>query len=624
MRTRVATALVAIALAAASGAAPAQGACRDLRDCLDSLARDTAEILHRGAQRAGGSPRMSFRRAFSEPRGVRIFCSALSGGLRNVLHELVQKDLSRFDLDFDLHLAERDRVEPPEATMVWKTRDGAETMAVDAHIALPEGRSRRLSAAVPVSALSEEERACLFDFHEREAWVETPRDRVVVLREYPTFRADDVVKELQPGEKLHVVGRIEAPGHEDEGWSVVAWTDDELPDRRNVFVKGLGPLVEAARADDEADDEAYADARRADTVSAYNAYLSERPSGRHAAKAQRRRNAAAARADDEAYADARRADTVSAYDAYLSERPSGRNAAEAQQLRDAAAAREREPWREFRDCEECPRMVVVPAGEFEMGSPPSEEGRFDGEEEPVHPVRIGEPFAIGIHEVTRGEFARFVSAAGRETGNSCLSRDGEGFVERPGATWRNPGFEQTDDHPVVCVSWNDAVAYARWLSGETGHDYRLPSESEWEYAARAGTRAARWWGEDASSQCAHANGAAGETSVDWRYEGCEDEHVRTAPVGSFQANDWKLRDMLGNVWEWTRDCWNEDYAAAPSDGSAREAGDCRFRVFRGGSWMSEPRYLRAAIRGASAIRRANASEVRLDDAGFRVVRALAR
>ncbi len=575
MRTLVATALVAIALAVASGAAPAQGACRDLRDCLDSLARDTAEILHREAQRAGGSPRMSFRRASSEPRGVRIFCSALSEGLRNVLHELVQKDLSRFDLDFDLHLAERDRVEPPEATMVWKTRDGAETMAVDAHIALPEGRSRRLSASVPVSALSEEERACLFDFHEREAWVETPRDRVVVLREYPTFRADDVVKELQPGEKLHVVGRIEAPGHEDEGWSVVAWTDDELPDRRNVFAKGLGPLVEAARA------------------------------------------------DDEAFADALGADTASAYAAYLSEWPSGRNAAEARRLRDDAAAREREPGHEFRDCEECPRMVVVPAGEFEMGSPPSEEGRFDGEEEPVRRVRIGEPFAIGIHEVTRGEFARFVSAAGRETGNSCLSRDGEKFVERPGATWRNPGFGQTDDHPVVCVSWDDAVAYAGWLSGETGHEYRLPSESEWEYAARAGTRTARWWGEDASGQCAHANGAAGETSVDWRHEGCEDKHVRTAPVGSFPANGWKLRDMLGNVWEWTRDCWNEDYAAAPSDGSAREAGDCRSRVFRGGSWNSEPRYLRAAIRGASAIRRANASEVRLDDAGFRVVRAVA-
>ena len=558
---------------AASGAAGAQEACSDLHSCLAGLASETAQILGDEARHADERLRVSFRPAFTKPSNVaRIYCGGLSTRLRNILHERVEEVRNNFHLNFDVRTADRGRPVPPEVTMIW-TRRGTETITLDVQITLAEDGLRRRSASVPASALSDDERDCLFDFRGGEERIETLD--AVVLRAEPSYRPEAEIKELPPGEKLRVIGRIEAAGRENEDWSVVAWTDPVLNERRNVFVKGLGPLVEAARADDEA----YADARRADTVSAYNAYLSARPSGRHAAEAQRRRN--------------------------------------------AAAARERETGREFRDCEECPRMVVVPAGEFEMGSPPSEEGRFDGEEEPVHRVRIGAPFAIGIHEVTRGEFARFVSATDRKTGNSCLSRDGEGFVERPGATWRNPGFGQTDDHPVVCVSWDDAVAYAGWLSGETGHEYRLPSESEWEYAARAGTRTAHWWGEDASRQCAHANGAAGETSVDWRHEGCEDKHVRTAPVGSFPANGWKLRDMLGNVWEWTRDCWNEDYAAAPSDGSAREAGDCRSRVFRGGSWNSEPRYLRAAIRGASAIRRANASEVRLDDAGFRVVRAFA-
>ena len=272
----------------------------------------------------------------------------------------------------------------------------------------------------------------------------------------------------------------------------------------------------------------------------------------------------------------------------------------------------------FRDCAECPEMVVVPAGEFEMGSPWSEEGRFD-DEGPVHYVRIGYRLAVGRYEVTRGEFARFVSATGRETGSSCRVHDADAgeWEDRSGASWRSPGYSQGADHPVVCVSWDDAVAYARWLSREAGREYRLLSESEWEYAARAGTLTARYWGEGASGKCEYANAAAAETSFNWRDKSCSDGHAHTAPVGSFGANGWKLHDMLGNVWEWTQDCWNDGYDGAPADGGAWKTGECSRRVLRGGSWDFGLWFVRAALRGGYD------SDSRSSILGFRVARTLA-
>ena len=151
-------------------------------------------------------------------------------------------------------------------------------------------------------------------------------------------------------------------------------------------------------------------------------------------------------------------------------------------------------------------MVVVPEGRFRMGSPESEEGRND-DEGPVHRVTIGYRLAVGVNEVTRGEFARFVEATGRSRGNACWTHEGGEWKERSGRHWRNPEFRQTDNHPVVCVDWNDAQAYVRWLSGKTGEDYRLLSEAEWEHVARAGTTTARYWGEGESGQCRYANGA---------------------------------------------------------------------------------------------------------------------
>ena len=295
--------------------------------------------------------------------------------------------------------------------------------------------------------------------------------------------------------------------------------------------------------------------------------------------------------------------------------------AEERERREAAAEAERrrramEPGRRFRDCPDCPEMVVVPAGSFMMGSPATEQGRYE-DEGPVHRVTIAQPFAVGVHEVTRGEFARFVRETNRAMDNGCSVWDRNQRNWVGGYNWRNPGFEQTDRHPVVCVSWVDAQAYVGWLSQETGQRYRLLSESEWEYVARAGTRAARWWGESASGQCRHANGADVSTTFDWRVS-CNDGHARAAPVGTYTKNGYGLHDVLGNVWEWTQDCWNGNYRGAPMDGRARGQGegDCSQRVKRGGSWYYDRRSLRSAVRSRDSTR------YRGDESGFRLARTL--
>ena len=295
----------------------------------------------------------------------------------------------------------------------------------------------------------------------------------------------------------------------------------------------------------------------------------------------------------------------------------------------------------FLDCPACPLMVVVPAGSFIMGSPSSEADRSDNEG-PVHEVRIAEPFAVGVHEVTRGEYGQFVATTGYAGGDSCWTyeRDreekrswrswlfleflfddllfgltGQGGSEknRSGRSWREPGFGQTDEEPVVCVNWSDARAYAAWLSEETGQAYRLPSEAEWEYVARAGTQTARYWGEGESEQCEYANGA--DISAHHR-SGCMDGYAQTALVGIHKANGFGLYDVLGNVFEWVQDCWNADYRGAPETGQAWEEGDCSGRVLRGGSWGSGPGDLRSAYRTSLP------ADIRVSGLGFRIARSL--
>ncbi len=278
----------------------------------------------------------------------------------------------------------------------------------------------------------------------------------------------------------------------------------------------------------------------------------------------------------------------------------------------------------LQDCQQCPPLVVIPPGSFQMGAAGGEEGRPEG---PVRAVHISKAFALGRHEVTQAQFAAFVSATGHVVAGGCQVWSGE-WRTPPEADWTNPGYARTpyDDEPVACVSWNDAGAYVRWLSQRTGQRYRLPSEAEWEYAARAGSTADYYWvdsGADADTgACDYANvyDAAGErgSHFKWAPFTCDDGHAQAAPVGSFKPNAFGLYDMIGNVWEWTADCYEAPYPARPVDGSAVEAasGTCERRVTRGGSWITRPSRDRVTFRGRDPV------DALYSFFGFRVARDL--
>jgi formylglycine-generating enzyme required for sulfatase activity len=259
----------------------------------------------------------------------------------------------------------------------------------------------------------------------------------------------------------------------------------------------------------------------------------------------------------------------------------------------------------FRDCRNCPEMVTIPAGHFRMGSAADEKGRY-ALEGPQHDVRIRR-FAIGKYDITRGQWRAFVAATRRPTVSGCQwvgpTRDHEKT-----ASWRKLDFAQDDVHPVVCITWFDARDYAAWLSRRTGHHYRLPSEAEWEYAARGGTSTAYWWGPGASHEFANhgTEECCGGLAVGrdrWRF---------TSPVGAFPANPFGLHDMGGNVLQYLADCFAPEYSAAATDGSPnlravklQTSGDladlngansCDYRVVRGGDWADQTSWLRSAAR----------------------------
>jgi len=272
----------------------------------------------------------------------------------------------------------------------------------------------------------------------------------------------------------------------------------------------------------------------------------------------------------------------------------------------------------FSDCPGCPKMVVIPGGNFIMGSPVAEIGRrVDGD--PVHQVTIAS-FALGKTEITRGQFSEFVKATGYLAGNKCWTIDDGKYEDRSG-NWGRVGYMQDNNHPVVCINWNDARAYTKWLSLKTGKMYRLPTEAEWEYAARGKTTSARYWGNSPAAACTYANTAdltAKElirASAAWKVHKCKDGFAYTAPVASFKANAFGLNDMLGNVWEWVEDSYHKNYLGAPVDGSAWLNED-KNHVLRGGSWYDAPRYVRSAGRDKAAATR------RYDNIGFRVARML--
>lgn len=262
----------------------------------------------------------------------------------------------------------------------------------------------------------------------------------------------------------------------------------------------------------------------------------------------------------------------------------------------AAPAGTFKPGSTFRDCDDCPEMVVIPAGRFHMGDL---NGGGDSDELPIHEVNIPNNFAVGKYEVTRDEYAAFVRTTGQRTVDGCARIFYKTYEQDAVVNWQNPGFDQTGRDPVTCVDWNEATAYAAWMSDNTGHEYRLLSESEWEYAARAQTNTKYSFGNEQSDFCNYGNGydiSIGEN--DGKYFECNDGFgYETAPVGSFQANGFGLHDMHGNVDEWIEDCRSDDdYEGASDDGSALTEGKCSTRRLRGGSWWGNPNELRSAYR----------------------------
>jgi formylglycine-generating enzyme required for sulfatase activity len=283
----------------------------------------------------------------------------------------------------------------------------------------------------------------------------------------------------------------------------------------------------------------------------------------------------------------------------------------ASQVRTAPAP---SPGTVFRDCPTCPLMKVLPPGDFQQGS--AADAAALPFEMPQHTVSLAHAFAAGVYDVTVGEFSEFAVATGAQA-HSCAAYDGAWQVN-PSVTWKNAIESQTPSHPVSCVSWQDAKDYAAWLSRRTHQTYRLPSASEWEYAARAGSSAQVPWTAPADA-CSYANVAdqsAARHYPGWKVLPCTDEYVQSAPVGSFKQNAFGLFDMLGNVFQWTEDCWVDNYEGAPIDGSARTSGDCAQHELRGGSWFTQPDFVRTSYRNRFD------SDYRSTSVGFRLVREI--
>lgn len=247
-----------------------------------------------------------------------------------------------------------------------------------------------------------------------------------------------------------------------------------------------------------------------------------------------------------------------------------------------------------------PEMVSIRGGTFMMGSPTSETGRDSDEKQ--HSVTVGD-FHLGKTEVTVGEFKRFVQAnnnyktTAESSGKGCYAWNGSAWKENKANHWKNPGFKQSDRHPVTCVSADDAAAYAQWLSSSTGKRYALPTEAQWEYAARAGTTTSRYWGDNPDQACQSSNVAdqAAKKQFNWtNTHNCNDSAVHTAQVGRYRANGFGLHDMMGNVWEWTCSDYNEKYGG--QEQRCAQTGSSAKRVLCGGSWGSAPGYVRSAYR----------------------------
>jgi formylglycine-generating enzyme required for sulfatase activity len=260
----------------------------------------------------------------------------------------------------------------------------------------------------------------------------------------------------------------------------------------------------------------------------------------------------------------------------------------------------------FRDCPSCPQLVRIPPGTFLMGSTEAETTQAAMkperalQERPQHSVTIGYPFAIGRYEVTIAEFAVYARDTGFKTTPGCYGLLNRSFHLDAHATWDHPGWPVTARHPVVCVSPAEYDGYVAWLSKKTGHQYRLPSEAEWEYAARSGLSQMRVWKPDDAAGCklfnagdAHFRAKYGDP---WPTFACDDGYADTSPVGSYPPNLHGMYDVFGNASEVVADCFHPNHDGAPTDGSARTGPAGCARVAKGGSPSGEPGFLRPALR----------------------------
>jgi formylglycine-generating enzyme required for sulfatase activity len=282
----------------------------------------------------------------------------------------------------------------------------------------------------------------------------------------------------------------------------------------------------------------------------------------------------------------------------------------------------------FNDCPDCPTLVTIPAGSFLMGTAVADRaidplsGRPNKNEEPQHEVTIAQPFALGKYEVSVAEFAAFIAASGYDASVGCLRFEGPRRLRLDTELdWRNPGFAQTDNDPVVCVSLDHALAYTEWLSNKTGHHYYIPSEAQWEYAAKAGTPGRYFWGDDESKACTYANiyfqpEQRGSDAASFEPP-CDDGYDHLAPVGSYLPNDFGLHDTVSNVWEWTTDCGHKNYNGAPTDGSPwiDEPG-CLFRMIRSGGVRND------LARTTHVVRAGRPKTGTAPNLGFRVARSV--
>jgi serine/threonine-protein kinase len=434
------------------------------------------------------------------------------------------------------------------------------------------------------------------------AWIKAlEKDTLEGYREYlDAFpngnHADDAQAEIDAYDNrawATAEGRNTIAGYEDY---LAAWPEGLHASKARERIAEMKAAAEAARKDaaERAAQEArdWQTAAQANTVQSYQAYLAKHSGGPNAPEAQARIDRMQASATETAaWNVAKTANTASAYQSYLSSYPQGTYAAQAMA---AIEALRPSPGRTFRDCVGCPEMVSLPTGTASLGATENESGALPNEK-PQRPVTFANSFAIGVTEVTFAEYDACVAAGG------CTGRPSDNGWGR-------------GNRPVINVSWEDAQGYASWLSSKTGHSYGLPTEAQWEYAARAGDKNALLGGSPAAI-CAFANGAGAESGLKWANSACSDPVAdRTMPTGRLGANKFGVKDAIGNVAEWTQDCNTLNLRDAPTDGSADSRGSCNQRVVRGGSWFSGPENLRYASRLMQ--RRGDSN----DFTGFRVVR----